>query len=356
MTTAAATATAPARAPATATVKLGSRSILSLAIFVLVVAGAAALYLFQRSIAPGEIAAAYAAFLMLLIPYIGCGYPEVAAAFRRIGAAGPVGAGFLIAFVAVPPAVALVSMNGAGALLPAAGLLLYGGALAAILAWAARVGPPPNVIDFLAVMAAWLPVEFGLLHGLWSKGAADPSYLIGKTLSLSVLLMGYVAIRPLEGLGYRWRLRFEDFGAALVGLTAFLIPAVSYGVWSGFIVWEPRSFPLSGIIFRALAIGLFIALPEEILFRGVIFNLLQRFTAGRWGPLPALLLSSVIFGLAHLNNFPYGDLRYALLATYAGICYAYCYLRTGNLTAGVLTHTSVDLIHRLFFTTPPTGS
>lgn len=332
------------------------RSILSLAIFILVLAGSAAAYLFERSIAPGEIAAAYTAFILLLIPYIGCGYPEVAAAYRRVGAAGPAGGAALVATVTVPPAVALLSMNGSAAVFPCAGLILYGGALAFLLGWAARLGPPPNVVDFLAVMSAWLPVEFGFLHDLWSRGTANPSYLLGKTLSLSVLLMGYVAIRPLEGLGYRWRFRFEDFGVALVALSAFLIIAVPAGIATGFVVWEPRPVHLSGIAFRALAIGLFIALPEEILFRGVIFNLIQKLTVGRYGPFPALAVSSIIFGLSHLNNFPYGDLRYAFLATYAGVCYAWCYLRTGNLTAGVLTHASVDLIHRLLLVSPAQGS
>ncbi|MBI3449787.1 MAG: CPBP family intramembrane metalloprotease [Acidobacteria bacterium] len=331
-----------------------ARSILSLGIFILVVAGAAARYLFERSISPGEIAAPYTAFILLLIPYVGCGYPEIGAMYRKLGLAGPVGAALLLATVTLPPIVALVSIRGISASwMAAVGLILYGAALAGFLRWADRVGPPPNAVDVLAVLCAWLPVELGFLHGLWSHGPADPSYLIGKTLSLSVLLMGYVAIRPLEGLGYRWRFRFEDFGAAIVALSAFLIVAIPIGIATGFVVWEPKGVSWTGIVFRGMAIGLFIALPEEILFRGVIFNLLQKWTMGRYGPYPALVASSVIFGLSHLNNFPYGDMRYVVLATYAGFCYAWCYLKTGNLMGGILTHMGVDLIHRLYLVTPP---
>jgi membrane protease YdiL (CAAX protease family) len=332
--------------------RVGLRSILSLSLFILFLAGAAATYLFERAISPGEIAAAYTAYILLLIPYIGCGYPEIAAAYRRVADAGTAGGALLVATVAVPPTVALLSMSGRAALVPAAGLLVYGGALATLVSWAKRFGPPPNVVDFLAVLSAWLPVEFGLLHGLWAKGTADPSYLIGKTLSLSVLLMGYVAIRPLEGLGYRWRIKLEDFGVAVVALSAFLLFAVPAGLLTGFVVWDPHYLSLSAMIFRGLGIGLFIALPEEILFRGVIFNLLQKWTAGRYGPLPALLVSSFIFGLSHLNNFPYGDMRYVILATYAGFWYAWCYLKTGNLMGSVLTHMGVDLIHKIFLVTP----
>jgi membrane protease YdiL (CAAX protease family) len=340
-----------AAAPAPAPVP-GLRSILYLALFIMVIAGSAAVYLFERAVAPGEIAAAYTSFVLLLIPYLGCGYPDVAAVYRRVSAAGPWGSALLVATVSLPPTIALVSMKGSSSLLQAGGLLLYGASLAFLLWWAGRLSAPPNLVDFLAVMSAWLPVEFGLLHGLWSGGTADPSYLIGKVLSVSVLLMGYVAIRPLSGFGYRWRFRFEDFATAFVSLSAFLILAVPAGILSGFIVWDPRLFSFSATLFRMMGIGLFIALPEEILFRGVIFNLLQKWIVGRYGPWPALIVSSVIFGLSHLNNFPYGDLRYAALATYAGFCYAWCYLRTGNLMASVMTHTAVDLIHRLFFVTP----
>jgi hypothetical protein len=192
----------------------------------------------------------------------------------------------------------------------------------------------------------------GFASGLWKRESFDPSYLIGKTMCVSIALAAYMALRPLGGMGYRWRLRLEDLGAAAVALSVFLLVAVPVALASGFVVWEPRVSSLEGVIFRFLAIGLFVALPEEILFRGVIFNQLQKLWIGRAGPAPALILSSLIFGLAHLNNFPYGDPRYALIATWAGICYGWAYLRTGNLIAGVLVHTSVDVIHRLILTTP----
>jgi len=328
------------------------RTVLSLSISLFVVSAAAAKYLFERAISPWEIAAPYTVFVLLLIPFLGCGFPDVAAGLRLVGASGPAGAIALQALLVVPGSVALLVMNGTASLVPACGVLLYGTGVTFFLLWARRLGPPPNVVDLLAVMAAWFPMELGLLQGLWAHGNVDPSYLIGKTLSVSVLVVGFRAVRPMTGLGYRWRLRLEDVGTAAMLLAIFLVPAIPFGIVTHFVAWVPKPSSFSGIVFRALGIGLFIALPEEILFRGVIFNLLQKWTTGRFGPYPALVLSSVIFGLAHLNNFPYGDWRYTLLATYAGFCYGWCYLRTGNLMAGILTHTGVDMIHRLFLVTP----
>ena len=88
-------------------------------------------------------------------------------------------------------------------------------------------------------------------------------------------------------------------------------------------------------------------LPEEVLFRGLIFNILQRTIRGH-GPWPALVISSVIFGLAHLNNPP-GDWRYVLLATMAGMTYGWAYLRTGSLLAPSYAHALVDIIGRTLF-------
>lgn len=329
---------------------------MTLLVFMAAVAAATAGYIFKKEIPPGAVAPAFAAFVILLVPFLGFGLPDVAGAFRAAASRGPAGPAGLVALVAVPPAAALVAARGAGGLPAAGGLLVYAAVPALLGLLASRRGEPPGLLDAAAVLAAWLPVELGALGGAWAVDGADPSYVLGKVMSVSVLLTALAAVRPLGGIGYAWRLRLEDLGVALASLAAFLVLALPYALASGFVVFEPRPVSVGGILYRFLAVGLLIALPEEILFRGAIFNLLQRWTAGRQGPMPALLLSSVIFGVSHMNNFPYLlpdlDLRYTLLATWAGVCYGWCYLKTGNLTAGILTHTAVDVIHRVVFTFP----
>ena len=91
---------------------------------------------------------------------------------------------------------------------------------------------------------------------------------------------------------------------------------------------------------------LFIAVPEELLFRGIIQNLLEK-EIGRPGL--ALGVAAVIFGAAHLNNGPSPDWRYFLLATLAGMVYGRAYARTRNLMAPALVHTLVDVAWRGFF-------
>ena len=323
-----------------------------LLLWVLAVGAAAAGYIIREGVPFRQMAVGLVAFVLLLIPYLGFGQAGFAAACRRFASRGA-GAVIALAVLAAAPAAAAVAIGrGSAGLTPAAGVVLYAVAPSLIFALAQRAGQAPNLLDALAVMAAWLPLELGAFSGLWRTPGADPSYVIGKTLGLSVLLIGVVAVRPIEGIGYRWRIRLEDLGVAAVATIAFLILAVPAGLLSGFVVLDPRPASAIGIFDRFLAIGLLVALPEEILFRGVIFNLLQKAMVGRHGPAPALLLSALVFGLSHLNNAPLMDWRYVALATYAGVCYGWCYLRTGNLISGILAHTMVDLAHRLVLVTP----
>jgi membrane protease YdiL (CAAX protease family) len=105
--------------------------------------------------------------------------------------------------------------------------------------------------------------------------------------------------------------------------------------------------PLSETLILLLATAFLIALPEELLFRGVILNLLVR--RFREHPLRALALTSLIFGLAHANNPDQPVWVYVVLATIAGWFYGLAYMRTGKVTTAALLHGMVNSYWGLFF-------
>ena len=90
------------------------------------------------------------------------------------------------------------------------------------------------------------------------------------------------------------------------------------------------------------------ALPEEILFRGLIQNsIAQRFgTSTR-----TLLLAAFIFGCAHLDNGPQPlpNWRYMILATIAGIAYGKVFEKSSSILASAGLHALVDLIKHICF-------
>lgn len=73
---------------------------------------------------------------------------------------------------------------------------------------------------------------------------------------------------------------------------------------------------------------------EELFFRGAMQRELMLYLA----PLPAIAITSVLFGLVHIGR----GWEFSLLAMLAGALYGTVYFRTGALTLAVLTHFMVN--------------
>lgn len=88
----------------------------------------------------------------------------------------------------------------------------------------------------------------------------------------------------------------------------------------------------------------FVCLAEEALFRGYIQQRLSQFL----GDKRALLIASVLFGLAHFS----GGLMLVFFATLTGVIYGLAWLWSGRLWVATLVHFSFNMLHLLFFTYP----
>jgi len=214
-----------------------------------------------------------------------------------------------------------------------------------LLLAANRSGPPPLVKDALAVLAIWLPLELGWLRDVWPWPAGAGAFSMTAILGVDVAVILFVSIRRLEGVGYSFAIRRADLREAFWNLLMFLAIGIPIGLSTGFIAVTHGAKSLLEFVVQFVGIFLVIAVPEELLFRGLIQNLLERLLP----PTYALLLAALIFGLSHVNNGPTPDWRYVLLATIAGIFYGRAYHRSGGLMAGCLVHAAVDAIHRVFF-------
>jgi membrane protease YdiL (CAAX protease family) len=89
-----------------------------------------------------------------------------------------------------------------------------------------------------------------------------------------------------------------------------------------------------------------VALGEELFFRGVI----ERALLNGWrSPVPAVLLSAILFGSAHLWFHEFPNWRRALIATLLGLGCGMAYLRNGSVRAPMVTHALVVTTWRVFF-------
>lgn len=83
--------------------------------------------------------------------------------------------------------------------------------------------------------------------------------------------------------------------------------------------WDPASVLLLSVIMFG-----FVALVEELLFRGI----LQRTLVNRLGPIPGVAMAAVVFGLMHSV---YGQPAEVGFATLIGLVVGVIYVRTSNL-------------------------
>ena len=116
---------------------------------------------------------------------------------------------------------------------------------------------------------------------------------------------------------------------------------------AGHIRFEPMVHPLLPLF--VVHNLLLVAVPEEVLFRGMLPEVLQRSLPAAWAT-PALVstLAALVFGLGHLGGGP----AYAFLSFLAGLGYAAAAQRAGGLAGSILAHTTVNVVHFVAFTYP----
>jgi membrane protease YdiL (CAAX protease family) len=196
-----------------------------------------------------------------------------------------------------------------------------------------------------AVLFISYTVEFGAAPDV---GLPVTGGLIGyMKLALIVLFLYIVTLsNRLPEVGFTFPLNRRDWREVLINFAIFGVMAIPFGLITGFIKPSTALPSLVEIGGRGVFIFLFVALPEEILFRGVIQRYLERLL--RWSQLATLILSSVIFGASHLDNPPNVG-YYFILATIAGIFYGRTFLRTSKVVPAAIVHLAVDWTWSVLF-------
>ena len=135
----------------------------------------------------------------------------------------------------------------------------------------------------------------------------------------------------------------------ILAMMTLALLAIPLGLALGFI--RPHSNPVSFGQFCLQLFGIYltIAIPEELLFRGFLQNLLVKTMHHPRHGLYGLLIASVVFGASHLHHAPAPNWKYALLATLAGAFYGNAYRTRRRLSASALTHALVDTTWHFWF-------
>jgi uncharacterized protein len=191
--------------------------------------------------------------------------------------------------------------------------------------------------DFLVLISLGLTVDLRWFEPAWGPGLA----VFNKMLLLDAGIYGFLVIRQLRQVGFDLRLRLHDLGVGLFALAAYTPIAVTIGLFLGFLHFHALIPSVWRALLAWLFSFLFVAVPEELFFRGWMQNLLER----RVGPSRALLITASLFGLSHFNKrAAIFNWRYVLLAALAGIFYGLAWRQERRVGASAITHASVDTI------------
>ncbi|MDQ2852703.1 MAG: CPBP family intramembrane metalloprotease [Actinomycetota bacterium] len=155
--------------------------------------------------------------------------------------------------------------------------------------------------------------------------------LAALTLVLARWLAPYSVAENQPGLRRGLLLGVPAYAVMVLALIAGLTNAGPFKGWAALGV-----FTLS-----IVSVGVF----EELLFRGVLLGTIRRTSWGRTG-LRAALLSSAVFGAAHLVNLPREGLgptiAQVVYAVLIGVFFAAVRIRSGSLLAVIVLHALLD--------------
>ena len=222
-----------------------------------------------------------------------------------------------------------------------AGLALLPVALSALLEYS-HLDQRFSCQDCFALLAIALILELRVFSGAWpypGLGSLPKLYLADVALYL------YLVVRRLDGVGYSFIPRLNDFKVGIREWLFFLPFALGLGFLTHFIGFYPRHPSLGHVVGALLITFLLTAVPEELFFRGILQNLLTP----RIGQPKALILTACLFGLSHFHKGAAFNWRYVILAAIAGIFYGRAWLARRHLFASSLTHTLVDVVWGLWF-------
>ena len=191
--------------------------------------------------------------------------------------------------------------------------------------------------DFAVLLVLGLAVDLRWLEPAWPRDLAA----LGKMLLLDAGIWGFLVVRRLDGVGFDLRLTLRDLRRGLGEYLLYALIAIPLGLWLGFLH-----------VHAVLAFG--DAAGWRLCFHVFLYSDSRRAVFSRLAAEPAgttdgtqaraLLVTAVLFGLAHWNKRAvHFNWRYVLMAAIAGVFYGRAWRAQRRVGASSITHTSVDL-------------
>ena len=208
------------------------------------------------------------------------------------------------------------------------------------------------LIMILGILAFTVPL---LLVGISEGPAFSISMIMIEALLIPMILLFIYLDGSLERtkvllhIGSLKRGLFLGLGIPVFAMIVDNIAVLIYAIAFIFFFGEPTtitelpggtswdSSPVA-LILTFISICILTPISEELLCRGYILDALNRLH-GKW---PAIIISSIIFGMVHFDPFTMGA------ATIGGVIYGWIRMRTGSLVPGIVAHAMWNTMALMF--------
>lgn len=174
--------------------------------------------------------------------------------------------------------------------------------------------------------------------------------VLGKLMVISVGSMAFFSLRGIEDVDFRFFPSWKDLKTGARHFLYYLPIGVPLSLATGLAEWAPREtldWELAAdIVGTGLGIFFATSLGEELCFRGILQNLLEK-TLRK--PLAAQAIAAAAFGAVHLSFRFYPNWGFALASIVAGWFYGNAFREGRSVGAARATHTLVVLTWRFLF-------
>jgi len=183
----------------------------------------------------------------------------------------------------------------------------------------------------------FIPVSLSL-DGIAGK---ELSFLTYYVLAMGVPFL--IAHKQRKKRGHLNGYNFDFSSPKTIALVSFSIIGIQVGVIVPIVSLIPmpdfmkaifREFAERDGVFSFIAVVVAAPVLEELIFRGIILNGLLK----KYSPLNSIILSSVLFGIVHLNPWQF------VAALMVGIFSGWVYYRTQKLMLSIIIHSVNNLL------------
>ena len=202
-------------------------------------------------------------------------------------------------------------------------------------------------VGFLLLMAA--PMLLKTFRGLYQDPVPDLQlHVLGTLMWIRTGIVAVLSLRRMDGIGFSFIPKLSEWRIGLRNYLLFLPLGIGFAFLVGFLRPEPVAVAWKTLALACLTFVItlwVLAAAEEFFFRGLLQQLVIR-QLGKQAL--GIVITSALFGAAHLGFREFPNWKFALLAASAGWFYGRAYAQAGSIRAAMVTHALVVTTWRVF--------